>query len=492
MHLQNGMLEVCNRLVAPVEADVNFRALVVAVLVIREALDKLVREGDGALGNGHIGGIGNHLLLEKIHTVAEQTPAPELLRNLHGPREIPLTPFKLAALAAGADRVAENIARLRREAQHKVADLQRGDIISELEQVHHKVVVDVRAVIHLMLRVGNKADEPAAVAGSSGFLVHQEQCNRLRHRRDEDISVLLIVLVETFGFVTGMGEKSVAALKARCARMLADVPKAECDGREGDWTRAAGASLPQIAASWPVEEREERFLAWMREQAPYLDRPSRSALRIYRNLAVYAWHIAAEEESAPIESDFLPCIRELVSQPEEDERTVAALYENGAISAKKCRAVAGDILLDNLNRSFSDQTDKAKAYHVIAVRPDGQMTVSGGINASRTRVQDLLAGKAEVEKSDMLYLLWFTVGLCWLWNSRPRPSEIYDRLADFIDAAEICLDAAMLPPFYPPHLIEQSMLLSVVYAGRTESDTAEIYEQICSAVIERRKSKNRP
>ena len=292
-------------------------------------------------------------------------------------------------------------------------------------------------------------------------------------------------LVETFGFVTGMGEKSVAALKARCARMLADIPKAECDGREGDWTRAAGASLPQMAASWPVEER-------MRGQAPYLDRPSRSALRIYRNLAVYAWHIAAEEESAPIESDFLPCIREIVSQPEEDERTVAALYENGAVSTKKCRTVAGDILLDNLNRSFSDQTDKAKAYHVIAVRPDGQMTVSGGINASRTRVQDLLTGKAEVEKSDMLYLLWFTAGLCWLWNSRPRPSEIYDRLADFIDAAELCLDAAMLPPFYPPHLIEQSMLLSVVYAGRTESDTAEIYEQLCSAVIERRRSKNRP
>ena len=36
------------------------------------------------------------------------------------------------------------------------------------------------------------------------------------------------------------------------------------------------------------------------------------------------------------------------------------------------------------------------------------------------------------------------------------------------------------------------MLLSVVYAGRTESDTVEIYEQLCSAVIERRKSKNRP
>lgn len=279
-------------------------------------------------------------------------------------------------------------------------------------------------------------DEAFALGHTLGFSLAEMQWFLLRTLDTEDGLRYHASgdLIETFGFVTGMGEKSVAALKARCARMLADIPKAECDGREGDWTRAAGASLPQIAASWPVEEREERFLAWMREQAPYLDRPSRSALRIYRNLAVYAWHIAAEEESAPIESDFLPCIRELVSQPEEDERTVAALYVNGAISAKKCRAVAGD----------------------------------------------------------MLYLLWFTVGLCWLWNSRPRPSEIYDRLADFIDAAEICLDAAMLPPFYPPHLIEQSMLLSVVYAGRTESDTAEIYEQLCSAVIERRKSKNRP
>ena len=236
-------------------------------------------------------------------------------------------------------------------------------------------------------------DEAFALGHTLGFSLAEMQWFLLRTLDTEDGLRYHASgdLIETFGFVTGMGEKSVAALKARCARMLADIPKAECDGREGDWTRAAG-----------------------------------------------------------------------------------------------------DILLDNLNRSFSDQTDKAKAYHVIAVRPDGQMTVSGGINASRTRVQDLLAGKAEVEKSDMLYLLWFTVGLCWLWNSRPRPSEIYDRLADFIDAAEICLDAAMLPPFYPPHLIEQSMLLSVVYAGRTESDTAEIYEQLCSAVIERRKSKNRP
>lgn len=175
-------------------------------------------------------------------------------------------------------------------------------------------------------------DEAFALGHTLGFSLAEMQWFLLRTLDTEDglRYHASCDLIETFGFVTGMGEKSVAALKARCARMLAGIPKAECDGCEGDWTRAAGASLPQIAASWPVEEREERFLAWIREQAPHLDRPSRSALRIYRNLAVYAWHIAAEEESAPIESDFLPCIRELVSQPEEDERTVAALYENGA------------------------------------------------------------------------------------------------------------------------------------------------------------------
>lgn len=62
---------------------------------------------------------------------------------------------------------------------------------------------------------------------------------------------------------------------------------------------------------------------------------------------------------------------------------------------------------------MSEQTDKTKAFHVITMLTDGRMTVSGGVNQSRTRVLDLLMGRIEVEKSDLLYLLWFNANLCW-------------------------------------------------------------------------------
>ena len=91
-------------------------------------------------------------------------------------------------------------------------------------------------------------DEAFALGHTLGFSLAEMQWFLLRTLDTEDglRYHASCDLIETFGFVTGMGEKSVAALKARCARMLADIPKAECDGREGDWTRAAGAPFYSI------------------------------------------------------------------------------------------------------------------------------------------------------------------------------------------------------------------------------------------------------
>lgn len=82
-------------------------------------------------------------------------------------------------------------------------------------------------------------DEAFALGHTLGFSLAEMQWFLLRTLDTEDglRYHASCDLIETFGFVTGMGEKSVAALKARCARMLADIPKAEYDGREGDWTR---------------------------------------------------------------------------------------------------------------------------------------------------------------------------------------------------------------------------------------------------------------
>ena len=116
--------------------------------------------------------------------------------------------------------------------------------------------------------------------------------------------------------------------------------------------------------------------------------------------------------------------------------------------------------------------------------------MSGGINASRTRVQELLFGNQFlIDKSDFLYLLWFVANLCWFQGrSNPNADELTTRLFDFIDVAENCLDKAGLPKFYPAHLVEQSMMLSIIYAyaGPEKCDPAEVYEQVCSSIIERR------
>jgi hypothetical protein len=239
----------------------------------------------------------------------------------------------------------------------------------------------------------------------------------------------------------------------------------------------------------------------MGERAEHLDLPSAAALRVYRNLAAFAYNLANQTEDPPDvdtlrstrggpETDFVRCIREIVSAREYADQTIDALFDDGVISKLKCKEVASSLLLENLNFSFSDQTDKTKAWHVIDVLTDGKMTVSGGINASRTRVQELLLGEAlQIEKSDVLYLLWFVANLCWFQGkSRPNSSELTTRLFDFIDAAENCLDQAGLPQFYPAHLVEQSMMLSIIYAyaGPEKCDPAEVYEQLCSAVIEKR------
>lgn len=313
-------------------------------------------------------------------------------------------------------------------------------------------------------------------------------------------------LIEAYGFLSGISSKAVLRLKDNFAKAYGDTPKADAEEKNGDWTKDVGGSLPEKVRTWSIYDRDNQdklFLQWLNERATNLDVPSKTALRVYRNLAVFAHNLATQVEDAPNvdvkklrngrrETDFVRCVREIAQVEDYADQTLEALFENGVISLAKCKHVADTLLLENMDFSFSNQTDKTKAWHVIQVMTDGRMTVSGGINQSRTRVRDILSGKVDrIEKSDMLYLLWFTSNLCWFdGKSRLSSENITDRLNDFIDASELCLDVAGLPEFYPPHLVEQSMMLSVVYAfsGPDKCDPAETYELVCSSVIERRAS----
>ena len=296
-------------------------------------------------------------------------------------------------------------------------------------------------------------------------------------------------LIEAYGFLTQLSWKKVEQIKEQYISLYGSTKHKSIDDKEDNWTRGIEASLPMQVKLWPGDDRLNSFIQWSGERSPYLDCVSKTATVIYRNLAAYSYNIATMEEWAPAEKDYVKCIRELVSENELDEQALELLYDSGTISEKKAKKLAGTILVENLNLSMSEQTDKTKAFHVITMLTDGRMTVSGGVNQSRTRVLDLLMGRIEVEKSDLLYLLWFNANLCWFDSAEKIDSkQVGERALDFIYAADNCLDAARLPEFYPPHIIEQSMLLSIVYSftGPEKADPAEIYEMACSSIIERR------
>ena len=296
-------------------------------------------------------------------------------------------------------------------------------------------------------------------------------------------------LIEAYGFLTQLSWKKVEQIKEQYIFLYGSTKHKSIDDKEDNWTRGIEASLPMQVKLWPGDDRLHRFIQWIGERSPYLDCVSKTATVIYRNLAAYTYNIATMEEWAPTEKDYVKCIREIVSNNEVDEQALELLYEGGTISEKKAKKLAGTILVENLNLSMSEQTDKTKAFHVITMLTDGRMTVSGGVNQSRTRVLDLLMGRVEVEKTDLLYLLWFNANLCWFDSAEKIDArQVGERALDFIYAADNCLNTARLPGFYPPHIIEQSMLLSIVYSftGPKKSDPAEIYEMACSSIIERR------
>ena len=133
--------------------------------------------------------------------------------------------------------------------------------------------------------------------------------------------------------------------------------------------------------------------------------------------------------------------------------------------------------------------DNTKTWSVITTRKDKELSASyGSINSSRTRIQSLLLGTEEVEKSDLLYLLWFTYNLVWGDTEATNEHIICNRILDLKDTASALLDSALLPPFYPPHLMEQSMLLSIIYAGKTGTDPSVIYGSVLQSLRDTRAS----
>lgn len=296
-------------------------------------------------------------------------------------------------------------------------------------------------------------------------------------------------LIEAYGFLTGASCLHVAQLRRQYLEQSASIEKRDDWERSGNWTQRTGSELLENIENWKLhpEEMDAKFLAWMKDHAPGLDIPSRTARRVYRNLAVYAYQCAIGKALIPEEDEALNRFLQ-ISDFEEDSVDIRFyLYENGTISRKKCGAIAKCLYRENKERSNSESKDNTQAWSVITTRSDGALSASyGAVNSSRTRIQSLLFGDAEVEKGDILYLIWFVFTMVWADSPADDPDTLYCRIFDLKDAAVPILEKTLLPPFYPPHLMEQSMLLSIIYGGKTGTDPAIVYGSLLQSLKESR------
>lgn len=342
-------------------------------------------------------------------------------------------------------------------------------------------------------------------------------------------------LIEAYAFLRFLSVVQTDNLKKRYYAQHTSIVDARPDEPEIDWTLDTGDSLPSLVSKWEtssIDTIDDVFLDWIEGISANLDRHSRTALRIYRNLVVFAFdlihgadapNVDAKKSSHQLgipQTEFRNTIRKILSQSELSDRTLAELFSNGEIDSDRCRRIAKEICKFNADALLFDQTNKEKAFAVpmttekgtprmtdtLITKPNdiGKTTKSGKLlkTISCDRISEILTDKLSVEKHDILYVIWLISYNCWFnGNSDPSPAEIKTRLTDFCDVAEDCLESAGLPHFYPPHLMEQSMLLSIAcsYAnsesvvpnGEIIENPEEVYGMICDYVRQLQEGKKK-
>lgn len=299
-------------------------------------------------------------------------------------------------------------------------------------------------------------------------------------------------LIEAYGFLTGASWQHVRQLKEQYARLSADIEKKNSPDRDRNWTQNVSDTLLGEVENWArfPDTMDAQFLKWIQSKAWGLDVPSQTARRIYRNLAAFAYDLLTGAETTPNDREFSDCMEDIYREADESPIVRKLLYEEDKVSPRLCKKMADALLLENKIQAASIQADNAKAWHILSVRSDGSLSSAGGmVNSSRTRVADILFGSVQAEKGDMLYLLWFLANLVWQSSDAPDEQALSYRVMDFMDTAQYLLEAAMLPGFYPPHAMEQSMLLSIVYGVKGDEDSSVVYEYMLYTLTESRERK---
>lgn len=411
---------------------------------------------------------------------------------------------------------------------------------------NHRITGDPREVLsredalHLGHVLGLTLEE------MSWFLLRVLDCeDGFRFNKSHDI-------IEAYGFLTGCSWTHTRQLEEEYQRRCGTIPKDWSDRWEDadSVTQSVLDTLPGLVMVWSENsaDTDTQFLSWMEKHAAKLDAHSASARRVYRKLAVLAFQYAREADYLPDYRDASRMIHQALYRNTQTDAVEQTLYRNGILSVSQCRTVAGALLKGN--REFSEiapqknpgskdfigqtilqsaslqklvqedgqvskrvgkelsahwaaqneqdpsshqppitGTDRAKFWRIPTLRNTNDFSFDSGlVNQERDRIQRLLTGEDQVEKGDLLYLVWFLFNLCREGTDRDTWT-VTEQIDLFCNLCQDALEAALLPEFYPPHLTERMMLMSIIYGNKTQIHPASIYLSILSSL---KSTKNKP
>lgn len=300
-------------------------------------------------------------------------------------------------------------------------------------------------------------------------------------------------IIDIYGFLTRSTLAQVDELKAWYDQNAAKVKKVEYADKPIQFTQDIATSLEQIFSQWSPENQVAEFQKWLLKNAPYLDLKSKTARKVYINLAAYTYDLTKNclSNMSDIEGENLYEDIEKISQIPVYHEYAQQLFFNGSKPyVKKCESIAEELIYENAEYAGDFHTHDSNSellYHVLHVE-SGKVTSRGKLNKnSKNRIRDILMDKVAPEKSDLLYLLWFAANSQWIGTVSTAEEKV-TFMDDFLAAAACILNAALLPEFYPPNILEETLMLALVL-GDENNTPAMIYESICSAFTDKGKAK---
>lgn len=296
-------------------------------------------------------------------------------------------------------------------------------------------------------------------------------------------------LIEAFGFCAGLSWQAVERLKKEYTRNIhgLDFSKEELK-RESDWTRTVMHTFPEMVNIWlkkGANSAEKDFMDWLIKLSPILDTPSRTAVTIYRRLAVYIYQICNEAEKAPTVLKLRHNIRELCGKESKRDKVIEELIysDEKGINTDGCKEISR-IICSKFQRYYTEEENPNDVWRILSVNDIGEACEKRRENI----IEEILEEKVNPEKQDILLLVWFCFNLSWENDdTMDFQKDLQKNIDLFYRTATEVLDYSLAAQFYPPHIQEQSMLLSIVAASYEDGELPAVhYVNIWESLKKRR------